>query len=338
MQVRIGIVGAGQWARSVHMQNLLQVEGARVIALCSRSEENRAAGAAACAEPPLLFERYEDMLACDQVDAVIVCTPNVLHAEQSALALAAGKHVLCEKPIALTREDAARVAEAASGSDRVLAVGFELRSADVTGAMRDAIAAGRIGAPLMLTGRFWRAWGAMTRGWRGDVAMSGGVVHELLSHTVDLHACLLGETPHSLYAKAGAVDGAPYWDRISVAFEYPSGAIGVANLCLAVWGAPEDYPVYVMGEGGRLVADVVKGEVKLRPREGDEWEDVSPARAAAPVHGFPGSRELAQEFVDCVAGRRDAPRCGLAEATATLNTCLAIEESIAAGTPVALAH
>jgi len=334
MEVRFGIMGVGWWTRNVHIPNLLRVADARIVALCSRSKENREAGAKLCSGQPRLFERYEDMLACDEVDAVIVSTPNVFHAEQAAAALRAGKHVLCEKPLALTRKDARLVTQAAAGSERVVAAGYELRSADVSSAVREAVCAGRVGAPLMVMGRFWRSWGPMTRGWRGEREMSGGPVPELFSHTADLQAYLMGEAPQTVYGKAGAIEGPPYWDRVSVISDYPCGAVGVANMCLVAWGMKEDYPVEVVGEDGRLVGDVVKGELTLWPKGGGEPQDLSPRRSGAPLHGFPGSQELVQEFTDCVSGRRPAPRCGLADAIATCAICLAVEQSIARGRPV----
>ena len=337
MAVRFGVIGVGAWARQVHMANLLDIEGAHVRAVCSRSEENRGAGAALCRTPPLLFEKLEDMLACDEVDAVIICTPNALHAQQCIQALRAGKHVLCEKPLALRREDAAQVAQVAKESDRVLAMGHELRSADVTVAAAQAVQGGKVGHPLMITGRLFRSWGPFKSGWRGDASLSGGIFFELFCHLSDFEAGLVGEWPTSVSACAGAVDGAPYWDRASVTFCFPSGTLGVGDLCMYATGAGLEYPFEVMGPEGRLVGDVVEGRLSLWLHGAAAPLDLSPQRdPAAETRGFPGTMEMLREFVDCIVGRRAVPRATVEDGVLAVATALAIHESIERGQVVLL--
>lgn len=328
MSVGIGIIGVGKWARTVHIPNVLAAEGAQVKALCSRSDENRSAGAQLCSEPPLLFERAEELLACEDVDAVIVCTPNDLHAGMAAKALRAGKHVLCEKPLALTDGQAADVVEAANRSARVLAVSLELRSSDVAVAAADAVREGRIGSPLMITGSFWRGWGAMTHGWRGDAERSGGVYAELFCHTADLQSCLIGHAPRVVQAIAGM-------DRpecTAALFHYPGGAVGVGLICLHAVGAPNEHPFEIVGDEGRLVGAVVEGGLHLHRRDAEGPIDLSPERSpGVEIHGFPGSLEVIREFVDCIEGRRDAPRAGLGEGLAAMRTARAVETAVTEG-------
>jgi len=337
MTVRFGIVGVGRWAREVHIPNLNRAGNAAVTALCSRSEQNRNAAAALCGGEVLQFQDLDAMLGCDEVDAVIICTPNALHAAQAVAALRAGKHVLCEKPMALSRRDALEVCRAVEETGRLFAVGMELRYADVTAAARAAVEQGKIGAPRMATGRFWRSWGAMRRGWRGQRALSGGVFAELFCHAADLQAGILGERPASVWASAGAVHGAPCWDHAAVVLEYPSGAIGSVNLCLLAWGAGEQYPFETIGEEGRLVGEVVGGTLQLWPRGADAPEELSPPRrAASQIHGFPGSLEMIEDFAACVQGRLPRPRTGHQVGLAAVETTLAIEESLRTGRRVEL--
>ncbi|MFP4029784.1 MAG: Gfo/Idh/MocA family protein [Candidatus Brocadiia bacterium] len=331
MMVRYGIVGVGNWTRGTHLPNLLRVEDARISALCSRSEANRRAGAEMCPEPPLLFEKWEELLACDEVDAAIICTPNVLHAQQAAEALRVGKHVLCEKPVVLERQQAEELATAVRESDAIFAAGYELRSADVVRVARDAIERGDLGELLMVTVRFWRRWGPMDSGWRGDPSVSGGIIHELYSHTADLHKCLIGEVPEKICARGAAVKGPPYWDRMVVSADYPGGIMSVGEVCLQATGAPENYPFRICGTEGRLEGDIVTGQLNLF--QGADVEDLSPRRDGEPINGFPGSLELVDEFTECVLGRRERPRAGLEEALGTFGTCLAIEQSLAKDRP-----
>ena len=167
--------------------------------------------------------------------------------------------------------------------------------------------------------------------------MSGGLVPEIFSHTADLQAYLVGETPARIFARAATTVKPPYWDRLTVVCDYPSGAMGIGELCTCAVGAGQDYPFELAGDEGRLAGDVVKGELTLWPK-GGEPRSIAPVRADDPIHGFPGSREMLQEFTDCILGRRDAPRAGIAEALATFEICDAIEASIASGQVVRCAR
>jgi len=215
-------------------------------------------------------------------------------------------------------------------------VGFELRCSDVVRAALEAIEAGRIGKPLLVTGRVWRAWGgALKGGWREDVRLSGGLIPEIYSHLADLQACLVGEVPRSVVARAGALKEPPQWERLSVISEYPAGALSVGDLCLFAYGAGAEYPFEVIGEKGRLVGDIVKDRLTLWTHKA-EPEDLSPVRGPVPIRGFPGTRELMREFVDCVRRRRERPTSGLAQGLAAVEVCLAIEESVEAGQPASV--
>ena len=335
--VRFGIAGVGWWAREVHIPNLNRAGNAAIAALCSRSQENLKAGEALCEGQVMLFRDFDAMLGCEEVDAVVICTPNALHARQAIAALRAGKHVLCEKPMALSRQDALEVTRAVEQTGRVFAIGMELRCADVSVAARAAIEEGRIGVPQMATGRFWRPWGAMHSGWRGQPDLSGGVFAELFCHAADLQACLLGEPPASVWASASAVHGPPYWDHAAAAFQYPSGAVGSVNLCLLAWGTGQEYPFEVVGDEGRLVGELITGTLQLWPREADGPEELSPQRPpGGEIHGFPGSLEMVEEFAACVEGRPRHPRAGHEVGLAAVETTLAIEESVHTGRRVEL--
>src|SRR5579872_1941947 len=110
-QVGFGIIGMGDWAREVHIPNLLQLPDARIVALASRSEERLQAGRAAsgAGTNPALYRDYHDLLHDPEVSAVIVCTPNDTHEALSLEVLQAGKHLLCEKPLSFTLEGCKRV-------------------------------------------------------------------------------------------------------------------------------------------------------------------------------------------------------------------------------------
>ena len=95
--------------------------------------------------PATAFESLEDLLGSGGVDVVHVCTPNAVHAEQTLLALEHGAHVVCEKPLATTMEESARMIEALEASGKVGAVAYHVRGYPLVEHMRATVEAGELG-------------------------------------------------------------------------------------------------------------------------------------------------------------------------------------------------
>ena len=123
-KLQVGVIGSG-FAGSSHMEGYNNVEDADLIAICDVSEE-RAREAAEKYGIPNVFTDYEEMLKLDKLDAVSVCLPNFMHMPASVAALEAGKHVLCEKPLAANAEQAAKMVAASEKSDKILAMSLNL--------------------------------------------------------------------------------------------------------------------------------------------------------------------------------------------------------------------
>ena len=102
-------------------------------------------------------------------------------------------------------------------------------------------------------------------------------------------------------------------------------------------GAAQEHPFEIVGEEGRLVGAIVEGRLHLYRRDCEEPVDLSSRRNLnVPIHGFPGSLESLQGFVDCIEGRREAPAAGLAEGLAAMELAEAVRQSVAEGRPVRL--
>ena len=136
---------------------------------------------------------WRALVSAPDIDVVVVCTPNALHAEQSIAALEAGKHVLCEKPMATTVVDAEAMLEAAARHDRLLLVLHPWRHHEAVIAVRDAIAAGELGRVVRTHGYGVHAdWGP--GGWFTDPALAGGgALVDMGIHAIDTARFLLGE-------------------------------------------------------------------------------------------------------------------------------------------------
>jgi predicted dehydrogenase len=144
---------------------------------------------------------WQALIAEPDIDVVVVCTPNSLHAEQSIAALAAGKHVLCEKPMATTVAEAEAMLAAAAEADRLLLVLHPWRHHPAVIAVRDAIAAGELGRVVRTHGYGVHAdWGP--GGWFTDPALAGGgALVDMGIHAIDTARFLLGE-PEALRVQA----------------------------------------------------------------------------------------------------------------------------------------
>ncbi|MGV9796767.1 Gfo/Idh/MocA family protein [Mycobacterium sp. NPDC003449] len=169
-QLRAGIIGAG-FIGAVHA-NAVRAAGAVVTRVAASTAERSAAaaerlGAAAPAGTG------EELIDADDVDVVHICTPNTLHAPLAHRALAAGKPVVCEKPLATTLSDARSLGAAAGG--RVATVPFVYRFYPAVREARARIAAGEAGPLHLLHGAYLQDWqaGGAPAGWRGDAAEGG---------------------------------------------------------------------------------------------------------------------------------------------------------------------
>ncbi len=210
------------------------------------------------------------------VDAVYIATTNGKHMAQTLAAARAGKHVLCEKPLALALADARAMVEACRAAGVVMGTNHHLRNAGTHRAMRQAIGDGRIGRPL-----FARVFHAVSlpphlRGWRiADAAAGGGVVLDITVHDADTLRFVLDAEPEAVSAMTQSSGMA--------AAGVPDGIMGVArfdNGVLAQWHdafttAHATTGFEVHGSGGSLIgtdcmSQGAKGSVVLRTPAGAE--------------------------------------------------------------------
>jgi predicted dehydrogenase len=137
-ELKVGIVGYG-WAASAHIEAFKAVEGASVAAICSRRQHDPAELQSRHGIPLKAYTEFQDMLADPEITAIDICTPPSLHAELAIAAADAGKHVLIEKPIAMSYADCARVEEAIKRNGVQGGVCFECRFSKHFGLVRSMI-------------------------------------------------------------------------------------------------------------------------------------------------------------------------------------------------------
>ena len=196
--IKVGVIGTGGIS-GVHLGGYSRNPNAEIYALCDINEKNLAKRAEEY-KVSRTFTDYREMLALKELDAVSVCTWNSAHAECAIAALRAGKHVLCEKPMALNTAQAQEMEKAAKESGKLLMIGFVRRFGNDCAVLKDFIDSGSFGEIYYAKAQYLRRKGC-PGGWFGDKSRSGGgPLIDLGVHVIDLCRYLMGgPQPVSVY-------------------------------------------------------------------------------------------------------------------------------------------
>jgi predicted dehydrogenase len=276
--IRVGIIGAGRIADFVHVPSLRLVpELCQVVAVASRDHEKTKAFADRWGIPRV-HASWQALLDDPQVDAVVVCPPSDMNYAVASGAMAAGKHVLCEKPLALDYREARLLAEEATRhADRVHMVAFTFRFAAALRYLRRLVAEGHFGEI-----RQWRM-SYFTDGqldpaapftWRHRRTQGGaGIVADMGSHMLDAARYLLGDITavsgaSRQYVKTrtraggGVAESVETPDACAFVAEFRSGVIGTFDLNRAVagrggTGRPQYQGVEIHGTGGAALYELI---------------------------------------------------------------------------------
>ena len=260
------------------------------------------------------------------IGAVYISSTNEKHHAQAMAAIAAGKHVLCEKPLAMSVADAAGMVAAASAGGVTFATNHHLRCSGSHRAVRDLIVAGRIGRVLSL--RLFHAVHLPDhlRGWRiDDAAAGGGVIPDITVHDADVARFLLDEDPVSVVAHMAASGmGQGVEDSAMSVWAMPSGAMVMAHESFTHPFAGSGLEVH--GTEGSIFATGVMtqqpvGEVVLVTAKG---------RTAVPFAAHNLYAQAVQDFLAAVAGERP-PAADGRDGIASLAVALAVREAARTG-------
>ena len=270
-----GLIGASTVARE-HMVHAIRAQKGNTVHAIFSSDLNRAKAFASDCQIPVACDSLDELLLDPQVDAVYISTTNELHYKQVLAAAAAGKHIICEKPLALNLEEAIYMTEACSTAGVVLATNHHLRNAATHRKIRELIAEGVIGKPL-----FARVFHAVylpshLQGWRLDKPdAGGGVILDITVHDVDTLRFTLNCEPVEVIAmaqtasmaKAGLEDGA------MAVIRFENGLLAQLHDAFSVKHASTGIEYH--GELGSLIGKNVMtqqamGEVILRNANGVE--------------------------------------------------------------------
>jgi predicted dehydrogenase len=192
--LRAAIIGTG-FMGSVHAR-AVRVNGARLVGVAAASPESAAKGARALSAEGA-FRSAEELVIDPEVDVVHICTPNDLHARLAEMALEAGKHVICEKPLVSSLAEAASLLELARRSGVVNVVPYVYRYYPMVRQARHMVSAGELGKVLLIHGSYLQDWllDPSATNWRVDSARGGPsrAFADIGSHWCDLAEFISGE-------------------------------------------------------------------------------------------------------------------------------------------------
>ena len=329
--IGVGIVGCGGMAASL-ARGLGELETADVVACHDAIGAKAAAqaektGGRACAS-------LDDLLGDERVEAVVVASPQFAHAENTVAAAEAGKHVFCEKPMAVTLEQCDAMIEACRTAGVKLMIGQVCRYHAVHAKMHDLVASGDFGKPVcMMVHRIGGPWGgAYAQSWRLERARSGGNLMEIHAHEIDFMRFVCGDVSQ-VYAAGGlyADPRLDYPDLALVTLHFASGAKGLlhSGQVSAIGG----YGGRVDCEGGSLVFATIWGAeagIRMCTTGGEAtFLPASELKVETPV-----THEL-RDFVDCILNDTPPPVPG-EEGRAAVEVAVAAYRSIETGGPVTL--
>jgi predicted dehydrogenase len=205
-----------------------------------------------------VWSTVEEALRDSSVDAVYIALPVAMHAEAAIAALRAGKHVLCEKPMAMSCAQAGQMVDEAQASGRMLGVAYYRRLYPKLIRAKQLIAAGAIGQPLLAEANCHSEPPAAERGWLFDPALAGGgPLYDIASHRIDAMNFLFGEPVRACGMLSNAVHRMDVEDSATVVMKFQGGIHGVVDVR---WNSRVERDQFrVIGTEGELGLDPLNG-------------------------------------------------------------------------------
>ncbi|MDH3605528.1 MAG: Gfo/Idh/MocA family oxidoreductase [Acidimicrobiia bacterium] len=265
MTIRYGIIGSGIMGIE-HIQNINHLDDGVVVAVADPIEEMQAWGAAEANGEVETFADHKDLLAADLVDAVVVASPNMTHADVLDDVLAVdGLHVMVEKPLATTVADCRRIISAAEGRTGVVWVGLEYRYMPAAARLLREVKGGAVGTLRQVAIREHRFPFLPKIGhWNRFNRNTGGTLVEKCCHFFDLMNLIVEAEPVRVMASGGqdfnhldeSYDGEvpDILDAALVIFEYENGARAMLDLCMYAEATKHQEEIAVVGDRGKVEA------------------------------------------------------------------------------------
>ena len=323
--IGVAMIGTGKIALANHLPGFALCRETQVVALCDSNKEvlenaSRQSGIKAT------HLDYHDVLAHGDVNAVVIATPNFMHAPIAIAAAEAGKHVMCEKPLAMNLDEALRMYHAAERAAVRHMTAFTYRFGPGMRYMDHLVHSGAVGRPYHFRAQRFQDWGTRNLGWRQVKKLAGaGELGDMLSHRIDYGHLLIGPMRRlaaDLRRFLDVRDGQPsdLEDWVAILAEYEADVTGVLESTKLATGRGEGHHgqdlCEVNGSEGTVAYTTQrpvevrlgkKGDKDLKtvpvPREYLVWPGSSrDPNAGDPLVTFRYDQDF--EFIDAIRNRR----------------------------------
>ena len=307
--LKFGIIGCGRIAHrhAKHIQNYGSLHSACDIV---KSKVDDFSEEYSC----LSFDNHKEMLSETELDIVSVCSPNGLHAEHCIDVLQSGRHVLCEKPMALTAQDCGKMINESLKANKRLFIVKQNRFNPPVAAVKEAIDNDRLGRILNVQlNCFWnRNEAYYENSWKGSKDLDGGSLFTQFSHFVDLLFWMIGDIKavrgfRGNYLHEGIVE---FEDHGVVILEFDSGALGTINYTTNSHGSNMEGSLTVFGEKGTVkIGGQYLNELEYQNIAGFEIAGLPPGNPPNSYGQYQGSMsnhgEVYKNVVDVLSGKEE---------------------------------
>jgi myo-inositol 2-dehydrogenase/D-chiro-inositol 1-dehydrogenase len=337
-KVRFGLIGFGAWGK-FHAGAIAKTAGAELVAIAATSDASCAA--ARDAHPnAAIYTDYRELVERNDIDLIDVVVPSYLHHEIASAVLSADKHLLLEKPMALTLEECDDLIALARQHDRLFAVGHELRLSSLWKKVKDLVDAGFVGEPqYVLVELSRRPYRLGSQSWRYDIGRVGNWILEEPIHFFDLarwYFTSLGN-PHTIYATANSKqpDHPELQDNFSAIVHFPRGAYAVISQTLSAF--EHHQTVKLTGAKGALWASwsgamdrTAHPSFSLRAFDGERVEEIAIDKITGEIF------ELEDQIAMLVSAIQSGSplSCTADDGRWSVAMCLAADRSAKTGTPI----
>ena len=337
-----------------HIRNILEIPNSVVTAIADPDEESRRFGAFACSasgDSPIVFEDYRELLRSDQVDAVVIATPNFTHIDVMRDVFETDLHVLLEKPMCTTLKDCEEILSRAESHAGVVWIGLEYPYMPPITALLDELRAGAVGDLKMFSIREHRhPFLPKVGDWNRFSRNTGGTLVEKCCHFFDLMNLAVGREPLRVYASGGqavnhldeSVQGETpdLLDHAFVIVDYDNETKATLDLCMFAESSRNEQEICAVGDAGKLECFVPNGSMVIGGRKMGERREVEISKDPRVAHeGFHHGASYLEHLDFAEAIRNGTPplvdvRAGLA----SVELGLAAHRSIEEGRPILMAE
>ncbi|MCA0986869.1 Gfo/Idh/MocA family protein [Guptibacillus algicola] len=334
--MNFAIVGCGHIAKK-HADAIQAAEGATLFAVCDTVSEKM--------EPFVIdygveaFDDFSKLLANDNVDVINICTPSGFHGDLAVQAAAAGKHIVVEKPIALTLEDSQRIIDACKENNVKLSVVHPNRFRPVMMEIKELMNQGKIGklSHANATVRWNRNQAYYDQApWRGTKSLDGGVLMNQAIHNLDLILWLMGDVEEVYSMSATRLRDIEAEDVSTGVIRFKNGSLGIIEAATTIYPKNLEETISLFGETGSVKIGGTTATLfeHLTIEDlNDEESNTLIEKVKADPFGKPGHQWIIEDMVKAIEEDREPVVTG-EDGKKALALVLALYDSAETNTPV----